>query len=819
MKSPFVFLVRCFRLPAILGLVLASASTSLAEVGEEPAFGPEQIYERCVTLPVNINQSDVMSADGTVKPDQNVGNDLADMLLSGRHYFVCPLTPGDGHGEGEYGPRSGQREDMWPEGQASIPFLRMNGLGAQRCWECHNSAGTFFKPIPLDDNSFNMKKDKFTGPWLASKPGGTGGASSFSNTLFQNPEWPLPNAEGKLVNIVRSPPSVFGTAYLQRLAFEMTSELLTIEKETLERAKNSPDLEASAELKTTKGNPPISFGTLHVRCDDASCENPEMWGYEGIQADLIVRPLQHKGVASTVRHFVMSALDFHMSVQPVELVGPNNDCDDDGLYNEMALGAGSPATLDQVLSGEELQNAIDQSIGNVTALTAWTGLVRPPQFQPVSPHSSDGREFLEKALCTSCHQESLTIESPIFTIQNPDFFGSIPDSCPDESSIPSVPSMRGLGSHTVLDPASHPVLVEHLAPKDTGDCPESGYLCIDLSSNNLQTPTFASLPGTTQFPSVFTTFLPRLPENGGTVSVPLYSDLKRHVMGTNLEQIGEPQADDSGNPIPNNEWLTSKLWGVGDTGPWLHDGRARTLHEAIIGHEGVGSEANDSVAAYRSLSDNEQQALVSFLRSLRLPADPPIDTRPIFITQDDEQFITMLNPITNITTQRLRLVDQVLASGRTKRLMRFNSTDSSIAKPAAMSPGDPTEHGATLTVYNAAGTGEYKSVTLPRENWTETASGYRYRGDGSSPVQQVTLQKRLIDIRANGDAWDYTLNEPTQGAIAVNLTLGQLEWCASALAKQPSAGTSPNPYDEPGSFKAQVNSPAPASCPISPSGF
>ena len=66
MKSPFVFLVRCFRLPAILGLVLASASTSLAGVGEEPAFGPEQIYERCVTLPVNINQSDVMSADGTV---------------------------------------------------------------------------------------------------------------------------------------------------------------------------------------------------------------------------------------------------------------------------------------------------------------------------------------------------------------------------------------------------------------------------------------------------------------------------------------------------------------------------------------------------------------------------------------------------------------------------------------------------------------------------------------------------------------------------------------------------------------------------------
>ena len=73
-------------------------------------------------------------------------------------------------------------------------------------------------------------------------------------------------------------------------------------------------------------------------------------------------------------------------------------------------------------------------------------------------------------------------------------------------------------------------------------------------------------------------------------------------------------------------FLTPELWGVGNTGPWLHDGRAGTLEEAILLHgiddpPAIGdpdrSEAQDSRDAFKSLPTEEQRSLVTFLHSLR----------------------------------------------------------------------------------------------------------------------------------------------------------------------------------------------------------
>jgi hypothetical protein len=117
--------------------------------------------------------------------------------------------------------------------------------------------------------------------------------------------------------------------------------------------------------------------------------------------------------------------------------------------------------------------------------------------------------------------------------------------------------------------------------------------------------------------------LPRLPGKGGKLQVPLYSDLKRHPMGTNLAESFAQSTD--GDPevvsqIPGNVFLTRPLWGVADTGPWLHDGRALTLREAIVMHRGDGSEANSSIDKYENvLSESERYALRVFLSSLRLP--------------------------------------------------------------------------------------------------------------------------------------------------------------------------------------------------------
>jgi CxxC motif-containing protein (DUF1111 family) len=67
------------------------------------------------------------------------------------------------------------------------------------------------------------------------------------------------------------------------------------------------------------------------------------------------------------------------------------------------------------------------------------------------------------------------------------------------------------------------------------------------------------------------------------------------------------------------EWRTPPLWGVADSAPYLHDGRADTLAEAILLHSG---EAATSTRRYRELPGDQRAALIAFLESLVAP--PPI---------------------------------------------------------------------------------------------------------------------------------------------------------------------------------------------------
>ncbi|MGB1007340.1 MAG: di-heme oxidoredictase family protein, partial [Thalassobaculaceae bacterium] len=67
------------------------------------------------------------------------------------------------------------------------------------------------------------------------------------------------------------------------------------------------------------------------------------------------------------------------------------------------------------------------------------------------------------------------------------------------------------------------------------------------------------------------------------------------------------------------EWRTPPLWGIGlaqtvnPRAGFLHDGRARTLLEAILWH---GGEAAAARAAVTALSTAERERLLAFLASL-----------------------------------------------------------------------------------------------------------------------------------------------------------------------------------------------------------
>jgi len=92
-----------------------------------------------------------------------------------------------------------------------------------------------------------------------------------------------------------------------------------------------------------------------------------------------------------------------------------------------------------------------------------------------------------------------------------------------------------------------------------------------------------------------------------------YTDLLLHDMGSELAD-GRPNFLADGN-----EWRTPPLWGIGlaqtvlPYSGYLHDGRARTLEEAILWH---GGEAETAKETFRRMSAEDRAALVQFLRSL-----------------------------------------------------------------------------------------------------------------------------------------------------------------------------------------------------------
>jgi CxxC motif-containing protein (DUF1111 family) len=108
----------------------------------------------------------------------------------------------------------------------------------------------------------------------------------------------------------------------------------------------------------------------------------------------------------------------------------------------------------------------------------------------------------------------------------------------------------------------------------------------------------------------------------------IYSDLLLHEMGEGLGGGGggsyvgelpdsaEPSESDGGSTSPS-EWRTPPLWGVADSGPYLHDGRAATLAEAIKLHAG---QASSSANRFTGLSDVQQEELIAFLNTLRAPS-------------------------------------------------------------------------------------------------------------------------------------------------------------------------------------------------------
>jgi CxxC motif-containing protein (DUF1111 family) len=96
----------------------------------------------------------------------------------------------------------------------------------------------------------------------------------------------------------------------------------------------------------------------------------------------------------------------------------------------------------------------------------------------------------------------------------------------------------------------------------------------------------------------------------GNVTANLFSDLEIHHMGSGLnDNVGQGGAG-------GDQFRSAPLWGLGQRIFFLHDGRTRNLITAINQHASNGSEANQVISNFNSLTATQKQNLLNFLRSL-----------------------------------------------------------------------------------------------------------------------------------------------------------------------------------------------------------
>jgi hypothetical protein len=360
--------------------------------------------------------------------------------------------------------------------------------------------------------------------------------------------------------IERNTPHLFGAGAIQRLAEEMTVELRAAHAWAGEAACASGGPQ-SMRLRP-KG---IDFGTITAlpsRTQPCVATFDES-GIEGVDSDLVIRPYRWKGADLALRTFVREAANNELGLQAVELVGHGVDGDHDGVVDELSVGDVSALEIYVAAQPRPVTRVELAEHGLIEPLT-------PEEIEAID----QGEALFGQIGCDHCHRPILTIQDPVLHV-------------PSQS-----PFYRDAAFPGGLQPRAEGVDPIYAVSYD---------MTRDLPDNIVERP-----DGEEIHLGVFATDLQ------GRAAIPLYADLKRHEMGPELADA----IDETGTGP--SVWLTRPLWGVGSTDPYLHDGRATTLDEAIRAHGGEAATVRD---AYAALGEGERAQLIAFLENMVLFRD------------------------------------------------------------------------------------------------------------------------------------------------------------------------------------------------------
>lgn len=485
------------------------------------------------------------------------------------------------------------RADLKNPGEWADPnrqLKRPTGPNAQACVSCHGQ--------PVEDGAGPTAANVHRDPRLSGNP----------ESMIQ-----------------RNTPHVFGAGALQRLAEEMTEELYGVKDKAGKKACETK--QPVRQDLTAKG---VYFGYVTMTCDNGVA-TPDAGNsrLEGIDGDWIVRPYEWKKIVTFLRDFMRHAGNNEIGMQNVELVGKDIDEDNDGKSNELSVG---DMTAFTIYMAAQPRPTTKVELDDLGILTGDQRLKSSEREQ-----IKHGDQLFQQIGCSSCHKPELTLKNPVF--QEPSQYEDYRDKKSEFNQKDKVQ----------VDLEAEGVLPSYPVKFDLSHDQPQNQLCRGKEKINLGA----------------------FEKKNGMTIVRLYGDLKRHWMGDELAEsideaapleemkavneviksVNKPEAtvdSDAGpkmslnyyNPAdavmgPESEAVqsnqfnllnqanppnqsahgkstfgTEELWGVACTGPWLHDGRATTLGEAILLHGGEAAESRDK---FKGLPSNDKKDMIAFL--------------------------------------------------------------------------------------------------------------------------------------------------------------------------------------------------------------
>jgi CxxC motif-containing protein (DUF1111 family) len=247
-------------------------------------------------------------------------------------------------------------------------------------------------------------------------------------------------------------------------------------------------------------------------------------------------------------------------------------------------------------------DSLDADLDGISGRPNW---VTSPSFVPVTePGGQPGLlvgRFIRKAQVTSIFQQTVTayhqdmgITSDFLPVENSNPLASSATEGADRVADPEVPAAVVNSVVGYLRMLAPPAPGEMTPQRQRGEVVFDSIRCSACHIPSFQT-------GPSPVPAI------------ANKPVVLYSDLLLHDMGPGLAD-NRPDGSATGQ-----EWRTAPLWGLRLVPQFLngqvlllHDGRARTLEDALLAHGGEAQAARDRFAA---LSAADRTALLDFVGS------------------------------------------------------------------------------------------------------------------------------------------------------------------------------------------------------------